>query len=418
MAKRPRKDSGESAPETAEPDVERLEPSETPAPDEHNDHGDPGDGEQIRRAGPILWLAGAVIVAGIGFLIWAQVSAPVAEPQGSDPVAEVEQQIAAIDSRLAAFEQRLVAVDQRLAVLAEQTGGAAAAGDVAGLANRMDAAADGFAGIEQRLAEAEARLDGLATMAREPVEVSDGGALFDPFALESRLAALESAAPMSGGQETAFETIEAIDGVEAEARRLAALANDLAARIAALESRPAPTGAAAAAMLAVAQLRAALGGSGTFEAELAAVQATIDGGEPVAAALDALAPHAAAGIPTTAMLRARFTGLADDVVRAGYAPPEGTWVARTMARLAKLVTVRRTGGDVAGATPEAIAARAEARLAAGDLAGAVAEAEALDGAPLAVAADWLDQARARLAAGRALAILDARAVAALGGAGG
>ena len=71
-----------------------------------------------------------------------------------------------------------------------------------------------------------------------------------------------------------------------------------------------------------------------------------------------------------------------------------------------------------GATPEAIAARTEARLSAGDLAGAVAEAETLHGAPLAVVADWLGQARARLAAGRALATLDARAVAALGAAGG
>ena len=318
------------------------------------------------------------------------------------------------------MEQRLDAVDQRLEALAEQSGGAAAAGDVAGLASRVNQAADGIAGIDQRLSEAEARLENLAALDRKLVVTSEGAVAFDSSALEARIAALEASpsGSLSGGHETAFETIEALDGVEAEARRLTALADDLTARITALESRPAPTGGAAAAMLAVAQLRAALGGSGTFDAELAAVRATIDGGEPVAAALEALAPYAAAGIPTTAMLRARFTGLADDVVRAGYAPPQGTWVARTMARLAKLVTVRRTGDDVMGATPEAIAARSEARLAAGDLAGAVAEAEALDGAPLAVVAQWLDRARARLAAGRALATLDARAVAAFGGAGG
>ncbi|MFP6745095.1 MAG: mitofilin family membrane protein, partial [Alphaproteobacteria bacterium] len=341
---------------------------------EPSEPGEPvgGDGEPTRRASPLLWVAGAVIVAGVGFLIWARVSAPVPEPRGPDPVAVINQRMAEVDFNLAALEQRLDAVDQRLEALAEQSGGAAAAGDVAGLASRVNQAADGIAGIDRRLSEAEARLENLAALDRKPVVTSEGAVTFDSSALEARIAALEASpsGSLSGGHETVFETIEALDG--AEARRLAALADDLAARITALESRPTPTGGAAATMLAVAQLRAALDGSGTFDAELAAVRAAIDGGEPVAAALDALAPYAAAGIPTTAMLRARFTGLADDVVRAGYAPPQDTWVARTMARLAKLVTVRRTGDDVMGATPEAIAARAEARLAAGDLAGAVA----------------------------------------------
>lgn len=398
MAKRPTTEDSDSAPDSGTPDVEVIDVEVT----------DISEGERPRRPGAIVWVASAVIVVGIGLLIWARATSPVAEPKGPDPVA-------VMDQRLADIEQRFAAIDGRLAELAELMGGAATTGDVAGLASRIDAASDGLAAIVQHLADVEARLDAVAD---RPVVTSDGTVAFDPSALEDRLAALESAPAASGAGETAFETIEAIDGVEAEAQRLAALADDMAARIAALESRPEPTGGAAAAMLAVAQLRAALGGSGGFEAELVALRATFDGGEPITAALDALAPHAALGIATGAMLRARFSGLADDVVRAGYAPPEGSWVQRTMARLAKLVTVRRTGDDVMGATPEAIAARTEARLAAGDLAGAVAEAETLHGAPLAVVADWLGQARARLAAGRALATLDARAVAALGAAGG
>ena len=396
MAKRPTTEDSDSGPDAGAPDVEVIDVDSTDISEE----------AQLRRPGPIVWIAGAVIVVGIGLLIWARATAPVAEPKGPDP-------IAVMDQRLADVEQRFAAIDARLAELAALMGGAASTGAVAGLAGRVDAAADGLAAIEQSLADVEARLD---VVAARPVVTSGGAVVFDSSTLEDRLAALEAApaAPRSGPAET---TIEALDGVEAEAHRLAVLADDMAARIAAIESRPAPTGGAAA-MLAVAQLRAALGGSGGFEAELAAVRATIDGGAPVTAALDALTPHAALGIATSAMLRARFTGLADDVVRAGYAPPEGSWIQRTMARLAKLVTVRRTGDDVLGTAPEAIAARTEARLAAGDLAGAVAEAETLDGAPLAVVADWLGQARARLAAGRALATLDARAVAALGGAGG
>ena len=393
MAKRPSTEDGD----TATPDAEVIDVEATEIRED----------ERPRRPGAIVWIASAVIVVGIGLLIWARATGPVAEPKGPDPVA-------VMDQRLADIEQRFAAIDARLAKLSEMMGGATAAGDAARLASRVDAASDGLAAIEQHLAEVEARLD---VVADRPVVTSDGTVAFDPSPLEERLAALEAAPAVTGfgPDET---TIEAIDEVEAEGQRLAALADDMAARIAALESRPAPTGGAAAAMLAVAQLRAALSGSGGFEAELAAVQATIDGGAPVTTALDALAPHAARGIATNAMLRARFTGLADDVVRAGYAPPEGSWIQRTMARLAKLVTVRRTGDDVMGAAPEAIAARTEARLAAGDLAGAVAEAETLDGAPLAVVADWLGQAHARLAAGRALATLDARAVAALGGAGG
>lgn len=397
MAKRPSTEGGDTGPDPAAPDGEVIDVEVT----------DVSEDEGPRRPGLIVWIASAVIVVGIGLLIWVRATVPEAEPKGPDPVA-------VMDQRLAEFEQRFAAIDARLVDLAELMDGAATTGDVAGLNTRIDTVAGRLAATEQHLADVDARLDAVAD---RPVVTSDGTVAFDPSPLEDRLADLESA-PAAAGSGFDETTTRAIGEVEAEAQRLAAVADDMAARITTLESRPAPTDGAAAVMLAVAQLRAALGGSGGFEAELAAVRATIDGGARVTAALDALAPHAALGIATSAMLRARFTGLADDVVRVGYAPPEGSWIQRTMARLAKLVTVRRTGDDVMGTAPEAIAARTEARLAAGDLAGAVAEAEALDGAPLAVTADWLGQARARLAAGRALAILDARAVVALGAAGG
>ena len=181
-----------------------------------------------------------------------------------------------------------------------------------------------------------------------------------------------------------------------------------------LEAGPVPAGAGT--LLAVAQLRAALTRSGPYGAELEALRSIAGEDDPaVRAALAALAPAAAAGIPTLARLRGRFAGLADQVVRAGYAPPGGSWLEQTFARLSELVTVRPVGDQVAGTTPAAIVARTEAWLAAGDLAAAVTEAAALDGAPAAVAADWLADARTRLAAGRALATLDSRAVAALAG---
>ena len=212
MAKRPRKDttkdSGESAPETTEPDVEILEPAASEAPDA-------GNGEPVRRAGPVVWIAGAVIVAGIGFLIWARASTPVPEPRGPDPLALLDQRLAEVDSRLAAFEQELAAfkqglaaVDQRLAAVAEQSDDTAAALDAELGSDRLDEVMVGIARIVSRLDETEARLDALAA---RPVATGNGAPPFDPAALEDRLAALElgvAAAPISA-DESAFETIEA-----------------------------------------------------------------------------------------------------------------------------------------------------------------------------------------------------------------
>ena len=91
-------------------------------------------------------------------------------------------------------------------------------------------------------------------------------------------------------------------------------------------------------------------------------------------------------------------------------PAEKTgWVGRAWARLADLVSVRRTG-EVEGAGNEARVARAEARLAAGDLAAAVAEVSALSGPGDEAAADWLARARARLAVDEALAVLSRHAL--------
>ncbi len=167
-------------------------------------------------------------------------------------------------------------------------------------------------------------------------------------------------------------------------------------------------------LLAVGQLRAALRGSGPFEAELDTLRAVAADDADVAVAVATLAARAAVGVPTVAALRARFGAIAGPVVRAAGAAGERSWLDRLLDPLSGLVTVRPVG-DVPGTSADAVVARAEARLKADDLAAAVAEVERLEGAPADLAADWLAAARARLAAERALAALEARAVAALGG---
>ena len=86
------------------------------------------------------------------------------------------------------------------------------------------------------------------------------------------------------------------------------------------------------------------------------------------------------------------------------------WLAEVKRSLSELVTVRPVGGDVEGADPAAVAARAEAKVAAGDLPGALEELTALSGDAAAAAEDWRAQAEARLAAETALRLLAARVI--------
>ena len=321
--------------------------------------------------GTLPWLIAAVAVVAVGLVIWATLAGLIPGQQADDPAAALREQ------RFAALEQRLTAIETRLADDQD--------------AARLDA-------LTQRLAAIETR----------PQVVSEQA---DLGPLEVRLTALEQALE------------QALEALPQETAASGTAIDDLEIRIAALEARP-PAGVAqttpAASLLAVAQLRAALGGSGPYETALAALAAVAggrDGGgdEAVAAALAVLTPNAGTGIPSRQRLRDRFTALAEAILRAVVAPPGDIWISRTLARLSGLITVRRVGGDVAGNTAEAIVARTEAHLEAGDLAAAVAEIEALDGPPAEVAASWLGQARARRAADAALATLDANAIAAMGG---
>ena len=292
--------------------------------------------------------------------------------------------------------------------------------------------------VESRLADLEAALGrGAAQPAGgdEAGRIADLGAAL--AALDDRIAALDegiAAAPSAGGGAGVAGLADRIDALEravaaapegvalgaleSKIERLVALAGDLVGRIAALERRSAPAaGKSPALLLAVGQLRAALRGSGPFDVELDALLAVAADDPEVGGAVAALTERARDGVPTLDVLRARFAAIAGPVVRADDAPEEASRVERWISRFTSLVTVRPVG-DVPGDSADAVVARAEARLAAGDLYEAVAEVKDLEGAPAEVAADWLAAARARLAAERALAALDARAVAALGNAGG
>lgn len=358
--------AAEASPVGGEPEAPAAEAAEVPG--------------RPRRALAIGVAAAVALVAVVGYGAWRM------GERGGGVSPEVAAAVAALDGRLAAIEAR---VDE----VSESANAAQAAAD---LTARLDAVAGALAALDERLAMVETA----------PPAV-DGDLAARVAAVDERLAAIESA-PAPGP--------EALGGLESRADALAALTGDIDNRVAALEARAeAPAPSAPALALAVGQLHAALRGSGPFRPEFDAVHTLLAGDADAVSALTAIESHAGEGVPTVAVLRARFAGIAGPIVRAAYAPAEGDWLDRTLARLSELVTVRRVGDDVPGDSAEAIVARAEARLAAGDLAAAVMEVERLEEAPAKVAAGWLADGQARLAAQRALATLDGRAVTALGG---
>lgn len=196
---------------------------------------------------------------------------------------------------------------------------------------------------------------------------------------------------------------EAATGLAADDRRLTEAATGLATRLARLEQTVGDglSGASAALVLAAGQLREALTRPAPFAQELEALNALAANDAAVARVVAALDPMAATGIPTRPMLDARYDAMASRVIQAEIAPEDAGWIDRALARLAGLVTIRKTGADVEGEAVSAVLARSEAKLKTGDLAGTVTALAALQGSAAAALSPWLKDARARLAAERA-----------------
>jgi uroporphyrinogen-III synthase len=288
--------------------------------------------------------------------------------------------------RLAALEDRVEQLPNGAAELADSVRALVAARQATD--RRLDALDAILEIVETRLIDLGAR-----------VEVAEAAAVRGPDAArrtEQSLAALD-------GRLGALERSREAFGFES--------------RLAALEQRAAAIAAApdmAALVVAVAQLRAVLAGSGRFGAELAGVRAILGEDPESRPHLAALAARAETGVPTLTVLESRFGGVAAAAARAARGPEGEGWVASSIRRLQALVSWRRTGKDAeAAGGVEMRLARAEAALAKADLAGAVQALDGLDGAAARAAGGWLADARARLQADRAVAALTVRAIAAL-----
>ncbi len=290
--------------------------------------------------------------------------------------------------------------------------------------------------LGQRVNELPKELPDIAAMQRLAEQARQWGERLN--AIEARLTPLaEARPPADAGQiksaldKQAADAAAALERVAAEARAvserlgrdLRALRDDLTAldgRVRGAAAEPARRGAgdAGALVVAIGQLRRAVGDGGAYRPAFNAVAALAQGRTEFAAPLQALAARADRGIPGPAVLRRDFDKLSVAILRAsaqGEIAEDSDWADRVWARLKTLVTVRKTG-ETAGTTPRALVSRAEAALARGDAAAAAAAIEALPPAARKPAEAWLDDAKAWLAADAALGALDRLAVALLQGA--
>lgn len=264
---------------------------------------------------------------------------------------------------------------------------------------------------------------------------------------------------------------ERVTSVETRLGAATAAGGPLADRITALEGTLAALDRKIAALpdpkafgaLAIAQLTSALDDSDPFAAELVAVRASGVADDPLKKALDTLVPRAATGIPTFDALAESFVLIVPDALAADLraAAEEAKAAAEAQAAAAPVAAAPATPAAPAAdapapadpaATDEAVVVDAgpgivdqlwsalysaadllrvvsfsggEARkaamvleqtgvlLASGDLVAAVELLGTLEGAAAQAYGPWLDDARARVAANQASALLTARSAALL-----
>ena len=329
---------------------------------------------------------------------------------------------------LGPLERRLAAAESKLERLPAIESAAKAASD------RAEAASAAVAKLEASLKQQGDRIGALegkvaagAGTAAVPADDSAVRAALDETKkavadaqgrAEQALAALRTDVAKTVA-EAKDSNAQALADIRAETAKLAAALDGAAKRIAALEAAKAEAVAGgarlAAQVAAVGQLREAVLAGRPYETELKAFQALEDDPAPPPAPLTA---HAASGVPSIEVLRSHFERRAAAIVDAASAPEGGDWLDRTWHRLSTIVTVRRTGGDLAGSDAEDVVGRAERQLADGDLSGAVQTLGALGGPAASAARDWLVEARTTLDALTAVKSLQDAALARIAEAGG
>lgn len=278
----------------------------------------------------------------------------------------------------------------------------------------------------------------------EPVDIQP---LLDRIAsLEETLTALKtevSAIEMAGGDEDKLAEFKALaerlegikmpepapvsapvdlSGLEGQAAELETTVSALSERLAAMEAAGQVARSTAdnaqALVAALSSLRDLLRTSAPYANELATFKQLSGEDTVLSEAATSLDGHASSGLASRSALTASFETTANDIVRA-IAIPEGEgWMEETFRNITSLVSIRRAPGHMEGEGAMGMVARAEHNVRAGDFPGAIAELEGLEGLPREAAQDWIDTAKARLGADKALSDMQNHILSLIAGAGG
>jgi len=165
-------------------------------------------------------------------------------------------------------------------------------------------------------------------------------------------------------------------------------------------------------VLAAANLRQATSSHTPFIQELDALRALAGDDADINVAIVVLAKSAPTGVPSISILQGRFERLAGKIVQASRTRKEAGWFDRVANRLTAMVSWRRIDGKGEETSIDAMVAAAEKHLDKGDLKAAVTVLEGLAGnaKALSVAAPWIGDVKARLAAERAVSSLHRHAL--------
>lgn len=175
---------------------------------------------------------------------------------------------------------------------------------------------------------------------------------------------------------------------------------------------------AAAIILAVSQLRKSAVSGEPFEKDIETLRALAVGHPEMQVALLVLEKNAQTGTPTIVALREQFSELASGIIRADNESAGNNWFESAKKRVLSLVSIRKLGGGADEVSVDALVGLAEDHLRQGDIAAAAKVMEELENIspPAAkVAEPWLQAAKNRLQAERAVASLHVYAVSLVAG---
>lgn len=328
-----------------------------------------------------------------------------------------------LGTRVDTIAQKLSAVSDELAIIREGLAGSSGEG-LGPLASRLSDRLQNLTGrvsaLETQSADLEGMPDRVQSLDALPKQVQTLAGRVQaleqtpaaPSVAPEKVDALQGKLDAVAGKLDGEVSKSAEDVIRLETR-LASVESRLQELTKALENSRSGRERAGAFLLAANQLAATAATSAGFGTELEALRAIVPPDGATSQALATLDKHAG-GIPSQAMLRARFKATASAAVRASMVGSNEGLLGQTLNRVASLVTIRRT--DITeGDGLDALLNRADAALAAGDLAAAIDAVKKLDGAPAKAAAAWLADAEARAAVDGAVRALQAKALAGVAG---